>query len=61
MILINDFTCYILFALSYLISPDPVTFLDVLRYSGGVVLIAFNLWVKMDAHRVVKDYAWCMI
>ncbi|KAJ3092628.1 phosphatidylethanolamine N-methyltransferase [Quaeritorhiza haematococci] len=59
LILVNDFTCYILFACAYYQAPaDGHTFFDVLRYFGGVVLLAFNLWVKVDAHRVVKDFAW---
>ncbi|RKO87118.1 phospholipid methyltransferase-domain-containing protein, partial [Blyttiomyces helicus] len=58
-ILVNDFTCYFLFSVAYFQAPaGGHGFTDVLRYIGGFLMLVFNLWVKTDAHRVVKDFAW---
>ncbi|KAJ3021085.1 phosphatidylethanolamine N-methyltransferase [Thoreauomyces humboldtii] len=58
-ILVNDFTCYVCFAVSYYVSPEGgYGWTDALRYIGGISMLLFNLWVKTDAHRVVKDFAW---
>ncbi|ORX60539.1 hypothetical protein DM01DRAFT_1404787 [Hesseltinella vesiculosa] len=59
-ILMNDFTAYVCFALSWFnSSPQSGFFLaDSLRWVGGIFLIVFNIWVKIDAQRVVKDFAW---
>ncbi|KAJ1968650.1 phosphatidylethanolamine N-methyltransferase [Dispira parvispora] len=59
LILINDFVTYLCFSLSYFhVHSGTVTWPDLLRYVGGGFLLLFNLWVKSDAHRVVKDFAW---
>lgn len=60
LILINDFVSYVLFAIAWIQFPvGHGTAVHALRWSAGWVLAFFNIWVKMDAHRVVKDFAWC--
>jgi phosphatidylethanolamine N-methyltransferase len=54
-----DFVSYMLFAISCARVPVGEGWgLTAGRWIGGIVLLLFNLWVKLDAHRVVKDYAW---
>ncbi|WWC64861.1 uncharacterized protein I303_107475 [Kwoniella dejecticola CBS 10117] len=58
-VLLNDFVSYTCFAWSNLhFPPNHSVPFHILRWVGGWSLILFNLWVKIDAHRVVKDYAW---
>ncbi|KAF9175138.1 phosphatidylethanolamine N-methyltransferase [Mortierella sp. AD011] len=59
LILMNDFTTYLCFALSWLTFPAGSGFIShLLRWVAGFILVFFNIWVKLDAHRVVKDFAW---
>jgi len=59
LILMCDFTSYCLFAIACGGRPAGEGFLmTVARWATGIILVGFNLWVKLDAHRVVKDYAW---
>lgn len=59
LILMCDFTSYCLFAIACGGRPvDEGILMTAARWIIGIVLISFNLWVKLDAHRVVKDYAW---
>ncbi|ORY62955.1 phosphatidylethanolamine N-methyltransferase [Pseudomassariella vexata] len=59
LILMCDFVSYCLFAIACTHQPDGETLaVTAARWLLGLSLIGFNLWVKLDAHRVVKDYAW---
>jgi len=59
LILMCDFTSYCLFAIACTNRPTGEGLaMSVLRWAAGWGLVGFNLWVKLDAHRVVKDYAW---
>ena len=54
-----DFVSYCLFAIICGHKPaDESVLMTSARSFIGLVLFGFNLWVKLDAHRVVKDYAW---
>ncbi|KAJ6625971.1 phospholipid methyltransferase-domain-containing protein [Mycena sp. CBHHK59/15] len=58
-ILLNDFLAYCMFAFSCFRVPEGLSvFVHMLRWLGGFLLIWFNLWVKTEAHNVVKDYGW---
>ncbi|RQM08728.1 hypothetical protein DH86_00002441 [Scytalidium sp. 3C] len=59
LILMCDFTSYCLFAIACGHRPEGEDVLGlVVRWTCGILAFLFNLWVKLDAHRVVKDYAW---
>ena len=59
LILMCDFVSYCLFAMACGGRPEGETAVGTLaRWVAGWLLVAFNLWVKLDAHRVVKDFAW---
>ncbi|KAF8854224.1 phosphatidylethanolamine N-methyltransferase [Acephala macrosclerotiorum] len=59
LILMCDFTSYCLFAIACGGRPEGEGFaMCIARWTTGILLVGFNLWVKLDAHRVVKDYAW---
>ncbi|ONH67007.1 Phosphatidylethanolamine N-methyltransferase [Cyberlindnera fabianii] len=60
LILMQDFTTYMF--LVYTCGIDGMfsqtSLLNNTRIILGSLLVVFNFWVKVDAHRVVKDYAW---
>lgn len=59
LILMCDFVSYCLFAIACSHRPENEGIsMTLIRWIAGIGLIGFNLWVKLDAHRVVKDYAW---
>ncbi|KAL5890003.1 phosphatidylethanolamine N-methyltransferase [Pyricularia oryzae] len=59
LILMCDFVSYCLFAAVCGSTPDgEAPWATVARWVMGWVLVGLNLWIKLDAHRVVKDFAW---
>ncbi|KAK5998605.1 Phosphatidylethanolamine N-methyltransferase [Cladobotryum mycophilum] len=59
LILMCDFVSYCLFAVVCGHTPkDESALIGISRWVVGISLTGFNLWVKLDAHRVVKDFAW---
>jgi phosphatidylethanolamine N-methyltransferase len=59
LILMCDFVSYCLFAIACGGRPEGEGVTRAIgRWVFGLILVIFNLWVKLDAHRVVKDYAW---
>lgn len=58
LVLFSDFVSYLIFAAAYYEAPPQWSVADLARIGAGVALVLFNAWVKSDAHRVVKDYAW---
>lgn len=58
LVLMSDFTNYMLLAASCYTTTEQPVLLKALRWTSGAILFLFNLWVKLDAHRIVKDYAW---
>lgn len=58
-ILMNDFLAFTLFCFGSINTPEGhSTVMHVLRWITGVSLLAFNIWVKVDAHRIIHDFAW---
>ncbi|KAI0192474.1 phosphatidylethanolamine N-methyltransferase [Astrocystis sublimbata] len=59
LILLCDFVSYVLFAIACTHIPQGEHVLMTMgRWVLGLAIVAFNFWVKIDALRVVKDYAW---
>lgn len=60
LILLNDFLAYCFCAFSWYtnLSQQYSLAFNIMRWSFGGALIVFNILVKADAHRIVKDLAW---
>ncbi|KAF1831093.1 phosphatidylethanolamine N-methyltransferase [Decorospora gaudefroyi] len=58
LILMCDFVSYCLFAVACFNRPPESWLLWALRWTTGIILFLFNLWVKLDAHRVIGANSW---
>ncbi|KAI1268997.1 phosphatidylethanolamine N-methyltransferase [Xylariaceae sp. FL1019] len=59
LVLLGDFVSYCLFAIACAHTPEGEALpLTLGRWVLGLSIVGFNFWVKIDALRVIKDYAW---
>jgi phosphatidylethanolamine N-methyltransferase len=57
-ILAADLTSYIAMCWKYIDIPLQFDAWSAFSYTVGIVLTMLALWAKVDAYRVIKDYAW---
>lgn len=58
LILFSDVYTYILLGVKCFVWPETFGLWDYFRFAAGLVLVAFNNWAKVDAHRCIGDYCW---
>ncbi len=56
-VLSNDFCAFVILTIVHT-DYSVQTWFDLFRFSFGSLLLLCNIWVKLDAHRVVGDFAW---
>lgn len=56
--LANDLATYMVMGLKFWQIPEPFSLWLILYYVVGLGLCTFALWAKIDAFRVVGDFAW---
>jgi phosphatidylethanolamine N-methyltransferase len=57
-ILCSDVIAYILLVVKCAYPPTSIGFWEILQFTTGLAMTAFNFWAKLDAHRCIGDYAW---
>lgn len=58
-ILMSDVLSFVLLCTLSFKLPEVIMWQDLFFYTCGIALLAFNYWVKTQAHHTLTDYAWC--